>query len=85
MKTIQNFINESKLKIYVCIAKQHEECWAIVAADNLNSSIEICKSSFGDGDSYDWNSMELPELNLSSFRKNTPGIITSRNFNRPNA
>lgn len=83
MKTIQNLINESKLKIYVCIAKKHEECWAIVAADSLNSCVEICKSDFGD--SYDWNCMEVPELNLSSFRKNTPGIITSRNFNRPNA
>lgn len=83
MKAIQNFINESKLKIYVCIAKNHEECWAIVAADNLNSCIEICKSDFND--SYDWNCMELPELNLSSFRKNVPGIITSRNVNRPNA
>ena len=83
MKTIQNFINESKLNIYVCIAKKHEECWAIVAADNINSCAEICKSDFGE--SYDWNCMEIPELNLASFRKDVPGIITSRNFNRPNA
>ena len=83
MKTIQNFINESNLKIYVCIAKKQEENWAIVAADNENSCIDICKSDFGN--SFDWNCMELPELNLSAFRKNVPGIITSRNFNRPNA
>ena len=84
MKTIKNLINESKLKIYVCIAKNHDECWAIVAADNLNSCIEICKSSFGES-LEDWNCKELPELNLAYFRKNVPGIITSRYFNRPNS
>lgn len=86
MKDIKNFINESdineaKLNIYTMIAKGSDENWAIVAASNLNSAIEICKSDYGE--SYEWVGIEIPELKLASFRSSVPGIITSRFINRP--
>jgi hypothetical protein len=86
MKRIKDFvneaiINEAKLNIYTMIAKGSDENWAIVAASNLNSAIEICKSNYGE--SYEWVGIEIPELKLASFRSNVSGIITSRFTNRP--
>ena len=86
MKDIKDFINESdineaKLNIYTMIAKGSDENWAIVAASNLNSAIEICKSNYGE--SHEWVGIEIPELKLASFRSSVPGIITSRFINIP--
>lgn len=74
-------INEAKLKIYTMTAKGPDENWAIVAASNLSSAIEICKSDYGE--SHEWVGIEIPELKLASFRSSVPGIITSRFVNRP--
>lgn len=74
-------INEAKLNVYVMTAKGPAENWAIVAANNLNSAIEICKSDYGE--THEWIGIEIPELKLASFRSSVPGIITSRFFNRP--
>ena len=74
-------INEAKLNIYTMTAKGSDENWAIVAASNLSSAIEICKSDYGE--SHEWVGIEIPELKLASFRSSVPGIITSRFVNRP--
>ena len=74
-------INEAKLNIYTMTAKGSDENWAIVAASNLSSAIEICKSDYGE--SHEWVGIEIPELKLASFRSSVPGIITSRFANRP--
>ena len=74
-------INEAKLNIYTMTAKGSDENWAIVAAGNLSSAIEICKSDYGE--SHEWVGIEIPELKLASFRSSVPGIITSRFVNRP--
>lgn len=74
-------INEAKLNIYTMTSKDSNEDWAIVAASNLNSAIEICKSNYGE--SHEWTGIEIPELKLASFRSSVPGIITSRFVNRP--
>lgn len=74
-------INEAKLNIYTMTAKGSDENWAIVAASNLSSAIEICKSDYSE--SHEWVGIEIPELKLASFRSNVPGIITSRFVNRP--
>ena len=76
-------INEAKLNIYTMTAKGSDENWAIVAANNLRSAIEICKSEYGE--THDWLGIEIPELKLASFRSSVPGIITSRFVNRPTA
>ena len=86
MKDIKEFINETiineaKLNIYTMTAKGSDENWAIVAASNLSSAIEICKSDYGE--SHEWIGIEIPELKLASFRSSVPGIITSRFANRP--
>ena len=86
MKDIKELINEStineaKLSIYTLTAKGSDENWAIVAASNLSSAIEICKSDYGE--SHEWVGIEIPELKLASFRSSVPGIITSRFVNRP--
>lgn len=86
MKDIKEFIsemtiNEAKLNIYTMTAKGSDENWAIVAASNLSSAIEICKSDYGE--SHEWVGVEIPELKLASFRSSVPGIITSRFVNRP--
>lgn len=78
---LNNVINEAKLNIYTMTAKGSDENWAIVAASNLSSAIEICKSDYGE--SYEWVGIEIPELKLASFRNSVPGIITSRFVNRP--
>lgn len=85
MKSLQNMVNESflteaKLKIYTMTAKGSDEDWAIVAASNLNTAIEMCKADYGA--SHEWVGLEVPELKLASFRSNIPGIITSRFINR---
>ena len=74
-------INEAKLNIYTMTTKGPEENWAIVAASNLSSAIEICKSEYGEA--HEWLGIEIPELKLASFRSSVPGIITSRFVNRP--
>jgi hypothetical protein len=86
MKNIKDIINEStineaKLNIYTMTAKGPAENWAIVAASNLSSAIEICKSDYGEA--HEWLGIEIPELKLASFRSSVPGIITSRFVNRP--
>jgi predicted transcriptional regulator len=86
MKNIKDMINEAtineaKLNIYTMTAKGPEENWAIVAASNLSSAIEICKSEYGEA--HEWLGIEIPELKLASFRSSVPGIITSRFVNRP--
>lgn len=77
----ESIINEAKLNIYTMTAKGSDGHWAIVAASNLNSAIEICKSNYGE--SHEWVGIEIPELKLASFRSNVPGIITSKFFNIP--
>lgn len=86
MKDIKEFINEmtineAKLNIYTMTVEDSDGDWAIVAASNLSSAIEICKSSYGE--SHEWVGVEIPELKLASFRSSVPGIITSRFANRP--
>ena len=86
MKNIKDVINEStineaKLNIYTMIAKGSDENWAIVAANNLSSAIEICNSDYGE--SHEWIGIEIPELKLASFRSSVPGIITSKFVNKP--
>ena len=77
----ESIINEAKMNVYTMIAKGSDENWAIVAASNLNSAIEICKSDYGE--THEWVGIEIPELKLASFRSSVPGIITSRFVNRP--
>lgn len=77
----ESTINEAKLNVYTMIAKGSDENWAIVAASNLSSAIEICKSDYGE--THEWVGIEIPELKLASFRSGVPGIITSRFVNRP--
>lgn len=80
MKDLKDLINEAKLNIYTMTAKGSDKDWAIVAASNLKSAIEICKSNYGV--SCEWVGIEIPELKLASFRSGVPGIITSRFVNR---
>ena len=77
----ESTINEAKLNVYTMIAKGSDENWAIVAASNLSSAIEICKSDYGE--SHEWVGIEIPELKLASFRSSVSGIITSKFVNRP--